>query len=347
MAKKIANKEHLNCLVRFIEDSYKIVRRNFLQQNLRGLNIDSFISKSDSELTHLVDAFLYKIRNYYFLESQLQKELEECSNNWIRAFLCRHGCMEIRDLRLESPESLKTSTSPPIVSASLLPFQSFQTSGARGITLFELNGEKYIAIPQLARDMPQYPADMNGGDGAARSIIYRWNKESDSFVIHQILPTEGAEAIDVKEFQGQFFLVIAQIRSGISPDFKYKDHSLVYLWDGNRFKIHQRIATFAAKNACFFEENNKLYLLFNEGVYFPDQSKDIDTSSGLYLLEQGQFVLSQRIPGKWGYEGNIFRDQGLTYLSISDHVGPSSIYRYESDKFTLHQEVSNEVRAIA
>jgi len=41
--------------------------------------------------------------------------------------------------------------------------QELDTSGARAVTPFRLDGQLYLAIPQLARDIDEQPANMNGG----------------------------------------------------------------------------------------------------------------------------------------------------------------------------------------
>ena len=46
----------------------------------------------------------------------------------------------------------------------LTEHQRLATSGARGVTYYTIGSVSYLAIPQLARDIPGTPPHMNGGD---------------------------------------------------------------------------------------------------------------------------------------------------------------------------------------
>ena len=74
----------------------------------------------------------------------------------------------------------------------LEPHQSLETSGARGVEPFELDGRVFLAIPQLSEDIQGDPPNMNGGNSDLDAIIYRW--EDGRFAEYQRIPTHGGEA---------------------------------------------------------------------------------------------------------------------------------------------------------
>src|ERR1700750_1241093 len=54
----------------------------------------------------------------------------------------------------------------------LHPVQELDTSGARAVMPFRLEGQLYLAIPHLALDIDGQPANMNGGDSDISLIVY-------------------------------------------------------------------------------------------------------------------------------------------------------------------------------
>src|SRR5712671_3571531 len=84
-----------------------------------------------------------------------------------------------------------TAGAPPRL---LEPVQRLETSGARAVEAFAHAGSRYLAIAQLARDIPGRPAQMNGGDSDVDAVIYRWH--DGRFVEHQRLPVPGGEDVE-------------------------------------------------------------------------------------------------------------------------------------------------------
>src|SRR4029077_16022118 len=93
--------------------------------------------------------------------------------------------------------------------------QELDTSGARAVTPFRLDGQLYLAIPQLARDIDGQPAHMNGGDSDISLILYRHQQAG--FVEHQRLPVSGGEGAEFFQIGDRAFLATASIRSGSGP----------------------------------------------------------------------------------------------------------------------------------
>jgi hypothetical protein len=61
-----------------------------------------------------------------------------------------------------------------MVTRVLTLHQNLPTSGARRVSPFALEGELYLAIPQLAEDVPGQKPHMNAGNSDIDMIIYRW-----------------------------------------------------------------------------------------------------------------------------------------------------------------------------
>src|SRR3979411_386600 len=77
----------------------------------------------------------------------------------------------------------------------LVEHQRLPTSGARGVKPFVVSGTRYLAVPQLAQDIADTPAHMNGGDSDIQAQIYRWN--GGRFEKDNEFPLPGGEDIDV------------------------------------------------------------------------------------------------------------------------------------------------------
>src|SRR5207248_2258974 len=97
----------------------------------------------------------------------------------------------------------------------LQPIQSLATSGARAALPFVLEGRLCLALPQLAKDIPGRPADMNGGDSDIGMPILRW--EAGRFAPWRTLPVPGGEDAEYFEIGGRAFLATASIRTGQGP----------------------------------------------------------------------------------------------------------------------------------
>ena len=65
------------------------------------------------------------------------------------------------------------------------------TSGARAVERFVVEGEAYLAIPQLAEDLPQTEPNINGGNSNTTVLLYR--RAADTYIEQQRLPSPGGE----------------------------------------------------------------------------------------------------------------------------------------------------------
>ena len=82
--------------------------------------------------------------------------------------------------------------------------QRLSTSGARAVCPFELDGQLFLVVPQLAKDVAGHAAYMNAGDSDVDAIIYAW--KDGRFVEHDRLPTPGGEDALVFNVASETFL---------------------------------------------------------------------------------------------------------------------------------------------
>jgi len=100
----------------------------------------------------------------------------------------------------------------PAGSAILTLQQRLPTSGARAVVPFELDGRLYLAIPQLAEDVPGQKPQMNAGNSDIDMIVYRW--EGGQFHEAERLPVPGGEDAVSFHIGAERFLATASVRTG-------------------------------------------------------------------------------------------------------------------------------------
>lgn len=214
--------------------------------------------------------------------------------------------------------------------------QQLATSGARSAVPYQLDGQLYLAIPQLAEDNQGQAPNMNGGNSDIYAQIFQWNGQE--FQAYQQIPCHGGESMNFFTIGNQAFMALANIRSGDYPTYNYNTYSQVYTWDGHKWYPFQQFKTFACKNCYSFTIEERHFLAFAEGVYFPDQDPAIDTSSHIYEWKDGRFELFQSLPGKWGYGWTLIETAQQIYLAFADHVGSSILYKWQDGQFASSQE---------
>lgn len=221
-------------------------------------------------------------------------------------------------------------------------YQHLETSGARGVTLINYQDNIYLAIPQLAEDDINQPANMNGGNSDTNVLIYRWRHEKE-FSPYQKLAAHGAEDVCYSLIDNHPALAVANIRSGHEPDFNMHTESVVYGWsDDNQFIPQQSIPTFAAKGCHFFHKDNGHYLLLSQGVSL-QQNADMKTdNSYVYRWNGQQFEKYQSLPGLWGYNIDSFDIDDRLFVSLADNVVESMIYEWKNHELIPFQSFAKQ-----
>ena len=215
--------------------------------------------------------------------------------------------------------------------------QRLPTSGARAVALFTVAGVQYLAVPQLARDMPDTPAHMNGGDSDTGALIYRWS--GGRFVDDSVLPLTGGEDIAVFRLAGEQYLVAAGVRTGHGP-YEYNIDQVLYRHTGSDWTPVQTFPGFAAKQWAFFELGGRAFLALAQGVTLGHIPARNPRHSRIFVWDGSRFVDFQTLDGPWGYNWEAFTVGERSFLCYADHVGDSAILEYTGAAFVPFQTLS-------
>jgi hypothetical protein len=208
-----------------------------------------------------------------------------------------------------------------------------RTSGARAVEPFQVDGTTFLAVPQLATDIPGQPPDMNGGDSGTSLLVFR--ADGDRFVEHQRLDVPGGEDAEFFRIGDRIFMATASIRTGRGP-YEYGTESRIFEWAAGRFVPFQAIPTFAAKQWKAFTVAGRHFLALAQGVNPPGVEVP-NKPSAIYEWTGAGFGEFQQIPSEWGYNWHRFDVDGQAYLAYADHTAPSMLYRWDGDRFVPHQ----------
>jgi hypothetical protein len=218
----------------------------------------------------------------------------------------------------------------------LEPVQTLDTTGARAVETFLHEGTRYLVVPQLARDVPSTPAQMNGGDSDVEAIVLRW--QSDRFVEHQRLAVPGGEDAEFFHIGGRAFLATASLRRGAGP-YELNVDSLIYELIGNRFEPFQAIPTFAAKQWKHFAIGERHFLALAQGATVPGATARHPAESCIFEWTGRQFERLQTVPSAWGYNWAFFRAGKELLLGYADNVEKSRLFRWTGSRFEGFQDM--------
>lgn len=214
--------------------------------------------------------------------------------------------------------------------------QELDTSGAREILPFIIDKQHYLGIAQLAKDIPNTPAQMDGGNSDVDVIIMK--EEQGKFVPYQRIPSHGNEGLNFFHLDGKPFLIVASIRTGAKAPYNLHAYSILYQWDGKYFYPVQQFAGMATKEWYFFRLGKRAFLAQANGVVNPKLPANTNTDSQIFEWNGTQFAPFQTIPSKWGYGWIFFTLDNQHYLAFADHIGHSTLYKWNSHQFAPFQE---------
>ncbi|MEV4997274.1 ATP-binding cassette domain-containing protein [Streptomyces niveus] len=222
--------------------------------------------------------------------------------------------------------------------ARLTEIQTLSTSGARAAQPLRIGDDEFLAIPQLAYDIPGAPAHMNGGDSETCLRLLR--RAGERFVPWGELDAPGGEDAEFFTIGERAFLAVASIRTGAGP-YNYTASSTVFEWDGEGFAPFQVFDTYAAKQWRHFTVGDRRFLALAQGVAVPGQEQSANRPSIIYVWDGERFAHFQDIPSRWAYNWHAFTVDGAHFLAHADHVSPSVLYRWDGERFTPHQELAD------
>jgi hypothetical protein len=216
----------------------------------------------------------------------------------------------------------------------LTPLQPLPTTGARALATWQGGGTRYLAVAQLARDIPGAPAHMNGGDSDIEAPLFRM--EAGRFVECGALPLAGGEDVEYFRIGTRQFLATAGIRTGRGP-YDYNTQAVVYEWHDGSWAALQQFAVFAAKQWRAFAIGARHFLALAQGVTVEGIEAVHPRQSCIYEWDGERFVLFQTVEGRWGYDWNFMSHAGAHYLAYADHVDGSVLLRWDGERFAAQQ----------
>lgn len=242
-------------------------------------------------------------------------------------------------LSLPSIGAAESASPSPAPNHLLHPVQKLDTSGARAVAPFELDGTLYLAIPQLSQDIEGQPAHMNGGDSDVSLIVYQ--HRPGGFIEYQRLPVSGGEDAEFFRIGNRAFLATASIRSGRGP-YSFDVDSTIFEWREGRFERFQTIPTFAAKQWRHFKIGERIFLALAQGITLDNVTATNPSSSTIFEWDGNAFRPFQSIPSAWGYNWRHFSVSGSHFLAYADHMVPSTIYRWTGAAFEPFQTLEGK-----
>lgn len=214
-------------------------------------------------------------------------------------------------------------------------YQSFPTSGARAVSYFSTGNEEFLAVPQLAEDIPDGDIGMNTGNSDVDLIIWR-RTGSGLFEEWQRLPVPGGEDAEFFTIEGRKFLATASLRTGSGP-YNYDAYSVIFELLSGKFVPFQRVPTFGAKQWRYFTLNGRHFLALAQGLKVPGLSTNRPSDSVVFEWNGVSFQPFQTIPSAWGYNFLQFELFGTCYLAYADFKAPSILLRWDGHQFSHFQ----------
>ncbi|XP_074548223.1 thrombospondin-type laminin G domain and EAR repeat-containing protein-like [Halichoeres trimaculatus] len=131
-------------------------------------------------------------------------------------------------------------------------FQTLQTYCARDWEAFNINQQTYLAVANHRKGDNNHTID---------SVVYKWNKLTKSFGVHQTLPTSGAYDWEFFTVGPYHFLVVANAFDGVTTSVD----SVIYLWVNGSFQVFQTVKTFCATDWEMFQIGSRVFLVVANG----------------------------------------------------------------------------------
>jgi EPTP domain len=221
--------------------------------------------------------------------------------------------------------------------ALLVEHQRLATSGARAVLTFRTGTDLYLAIAQLAVDIPGAPPHMNGGDSNVDMPLYRWL--DGRFIADERLSVPGGEDALFFQIDGAELLATASIRTGSGP-YDLNTDSVLYRRSGRQWEVFQRFPTFAAKQWHHFAIGARHFLALAQGVTIEGAVARNPRHSRIFEWNGQRFLDFQTLEGGWGYNWAHFEVEGRHFLGYADHTSPSILYTWNGESFAPFQELS-------
>nr|XP_057946276.1 thrombospondin-type laminin G domain and EAR repeat-containing protein-like [Doryrhamphus excisus] len=131
-------------------------------------------------------------------------------------------------------------------------FQTLQTHCARDWEAFRIHRQTYLAVANHRIGEKNHTID---------SVVYKWNRPTKSFQVHQKLKTSGAYDWEFFKVGPYHFLVVANAFDGVTTSVD----SVIYVWVDGNFQVFQTIKTFCATDWEMFQIGKIVFLVVANG----------------------------------------------------------------------------------
>ncbi|XP_057715136.1 thrombospondin-type laminin G domain and EAR repeat-containing protein [Corythoichthys intestinalis] len=137
-------------------------------------------------------------------------------------------------------------------SKQFVQFQTLQTHCARDWEAFKIHRHTYLVVANHRIGDNNHTID---------SVVYKWNRPTKSFEVHQKLRTSGAYDWEFFKVGPYHFLVVANAFDGITTSVD----SVIYVWVDGNFRVFQTIKTFCATDWEMFQIGSRVFLVVANG----------------------------------------------------------------------------------
>jgi hypothetical protein len=192
-----------------------------------------------------------------------------------------------------------------------------------------------LAVPQLAYDILDEPAHMNGGDSDTDLLL--WERRHGRFEPFATVPAPAGEDAEFFRIGDRAFLAVASLRTATRP-YDVTTGSVIHEWDGAAFVPFQTITTYAAKQWRHWSVGDRHFLGLAQGLALP-HLEGPNRDSVVHEWDGTAFVEVQQIPSQWAYNWHPFTIDDAVFVAHADHVGPSVLYRWDGEQLVPHQEL--------
>uniref|UniRef100_A0A146ZKE6 Thrombospondin type laminin G domain and EAR repeats n=1 Tax=Fundulus heteroclitus TaxID=8078 RepID=A0A146ZKE6_FUNHE len=204
-------------------------------------------------------------------------------------------------------------------------FQTLQTYCARDWEAFTINEQTYLAVANHR---------MGNNNHTINSVIYKWNRSTKSFEVHQTLITSGAYDWEYFRVGPYHFLVVANAFDGMTTSLD----SVIYVWIDGRFQVFQKIKTFCATDWEMFQIGSRVFLVVANGHRLQGNGPSQYTiNSTIYELDMSArlFVRFQDIVTYSAVDWEFFRLGEEYFLVVANSYNGESyslnsiLYRWQ------------------
>ncbi|XP_019727911.1 thrombospondin-type laminin G domain and EAR repeat-containing protein isoform X1 [Hippocampus comes] len=158
-------------------------------------------------------------------------------------------------------------------SKQFVEFQNLETHCARDWEAFKIHRHTYLVVANHRIGNNNHTID---------SIVYKWNRPTKSFEVHQRLRTSGAYDWEFFKVGPYHFLVVANAFDGVTTSVD----SVIYVWVDGNFQILQTIKTFCATDWEMFQIGTRVFLVVANGHRLHDNgSSEYAINSTIYELD--------------------------------------------------------------